>query len=80
MLVFHDCRLVASSLLISELGAYGALNLAERMNAACHDSRCWLIEKAAASCITAWSMHYIAMAALNLPAAEDGITASRRNP
>ncbi len=64
----YDFRIVALSILISMLGAYAALELAERIAAA--RGRAWLrwvIGGATASGLGTWSMHYTGMLALSLP-------------
>ena len=65
---WYDYRLVALSVLISILGAYAGLDLAERMVAArARAHLAWLLGGAAASGIGTWSMHYTAMLAFSLP-------------
>src|SRR3954467_13731339 len=63
----YDYRVVALSVLISEVGAYATLDLAERIKASRGGGWLWLIGGAAASGISTWSMHYTGMAALTLP-------------
>ncbi|MGZ6123362.1 MAG: MHYT domain-containing protein [Myxococcales bacterium] len=67
LIASYDYRVVALSILISEVGAYATLDIAERMKAAPGGGWRWLIGGAAASGMSTWSMHYIGMAALNLP-------------
>ena len=64
----YNYEIVALSILISLLGAYGTLELAAQINAA-RDwrGRFWLVGGAVASGTTTWSMHYIAMLAFHLP-------------
>jgi signal transduction histidine kinase len=64
----HDPRVVALSVVISILGAYAALHLAERVR----DSRGrwrlpWLAGAATVDGIGTWSMHYTGKLALRLP-------------
>src|ERR1700730_18057854 len=66
--VSHDPYLVALSVLISILAAYGARDLSGRIT----DARAWgwlgwLGGGAMASGICIWSMHFTAMLALSLP-------------
>jgi two-component system, sensor histidine kinase and response regulator len=64
----YDFRIVALSVLISMLGAYAALELAERI-AAAHGQAWlwWVIGGATASGLGTWSMHYTGMLAFSLP-------------
>jgi len=64
----YDLRLVSLSVFISMLGAYAAVELAERIAAA--RGRVWLwwvIGGAAASGLGTWSMHYTGMLSFSLP-------------
>jgi NO-binding membrane sensor protein with MHYT domain len=64
----HDYGVVALSILVSILGAYAALELAERASAARGSARhLWLVGGGAASGIGTWSMHYTAMLGFSLP-------------
>jgi two-component system, sensor histidine kinase and response regulator len=64
----YDFRIVALSILISMLGAYAALELAERIAAARGKAWLrWVIGGATASGLGTWSMHYTGMLALSLP-------------
>ena len=64
----YDFRLVTLSVFISFLGAYAAVELAERISAS--RGRAWLwwvIGGAAASGLGTWSMHYTGMLSFSLP-------------
>src|SRR5260370_12528707 len=64
----YDFRLVTLSVFISFLGAYAAVELAERISAS--RGRAWLwwvIGGAAASGLGTWSMHYTGMLSFTLP-------------
>ena len=64
----YDFRIVALSILISMLGAYAALELAERITAARGQAWLWwVIGGATASGLGTWSMHYTGMLAFSLP-------------
>jgi len=64
----YDFRIVALSILISILGAYAALELAERITAARGQAWLWwVIGGATASGLGTWSMHYTGMLAFSLP-------------
>jgi two-component system sensor histidine kinase/response regulator len=64
----YDFRLVALSVFISMLGAYAAVELAERVTAARGRTWfSWVIGGAAASGLNTWSMHYTGMLAFSLP-------------
>jgi signal transduction histidine kinase len=64
----YDFRIVGLSVLISMLGAYAALELAERITAAHGQTWLWwVIGGAAASGLGTWSMHYTGMLSFNLP-------------
>jgi signal transduction histidine kinase/ActR/RegA family two-component response regulator len=64
----YDLRLVALSVFISLLGAYAAVELAERISAARGRARLWwVIGGAAASGLGTWSMHYTGMLSFSLP-------------
>ena len=64
----YDPGLVIVSVLISILGAFGALELGGRLTAARGKTRlAWLTGGAAASGINTWSMHYVGMQAFTLP-------------
>jgi NO-binding membrane sensor protein with MHYT domain len=64
----YDLRFVALSILISMLGAYAALELAERIAAARGQARAWWeIGGGTASALGTWSMHYTGMLAFSLP-------------
>jgi PAS domain S-box-containing protein len=65
----YDSAVVLVSILISMLGAYAALDLAERSNVARGSSLAWTIGASAASAISTWSMHYVGMLAFHLPVA-----------
>jgi PAS domain S-box-containing protein len=65
----YDSAVVLISILISMLGAYAALDLAERSHAARGLSLPWIIGAAAASAVSTWSMHYVGMLAFHLPVA-----------
>jgi two-component system, sensor histidine kinase and response regulator len=65
----YDFQLVAASVLIAFLAAYAALDLAGRVTATRGLARLiWLICGAFAMGIGIWSMHYIGMEAMRLPA------------
>jgi len=67
---YYDYRLVALSILISILSSYAALDLAGRVTIARGRARLlWLGGGAVAMGTGIWSMHYIGMEALRLPAA-----------
>jgi two-component system sensor histidine kinase/response regulator len=64
----YDFRIVALSVLISVLGAYAALELAERITAARGKAWLWwVIGGATASGLGTWSMHYTGMLSFSLP-------------
>jgi NO-binding membrane sensor protein with MHYT domain len=64
----YDFRVVALSVLISMLGAYAALELAERITAARGQAWLWwVVGGAIASGLGTWSMHYTGMLSFNLP-------------
>jgi two-component system sensor histidine kinase/response regulator len=65
---YYDYRLVALSIAIAILAAYGAIDLSGRMTVA-HGRAwsVWLCAGASAMGIGIWSMHYVAMEALRLP-------------
>jgi PAS domain S-box-containing protein len=64
----YDRRAVTLSILISILGAYAVLDLAERMSVVRGGARlAWLVGGGLASGINSWSMHYTAMLAFILP-------------
>ena len=64
----YDFRIVALSVLISMVGAYAALELAERIAAARGQAWLWwVIGGATASGLGTWSMHYTGMLAFSLP-------------
>ncbi len=64
----YDFRIVALSILISMLGAYAALELAERITVAQGQAWLWwVIGGATASGLGTWSMHYTGMLAFSLP-------------
>jgi PAS domain S-box-containing protein len=63
----YDPAVVVLSVLISVLGAYAALDLAEHTGAARGVSLPWSFGAAAASGISTWAMHYSAMLAFKLP-------------
>jgi len=64
----YDDRLVAISVCIAILVAYGALDLAERVSAARRASRIlWFLGGAAVLGAGAWTVHAVGMAALVLP-------------
>jgi len=64
----YDPLVVVLSVLIAVLGAYAALDLAERVTAARGAVRlAWLISGATALGIGIWSMHYAGMLAFRLP-------------
>ena len=65
---YYDLRIVALSVLISMLGAYAAMELAERMNAAHGQTWLyWVVGGAMASGLGTWSMHYTGMLSFRLP-------------
>jgi len=65
----YDPLIVALSIAIAVLGAYGGLDLAERVTAARGRARlAWLVGGVIAAAIGIWSMHYTAMMAFHLPA------------
>jgi two-component system, sensor histidine kinase and response regulator len=64
----YDLRIVALSILIPMVGAYAALELAERIAAARGKAWLWwVIGGATASGLGTWSMHYTGMLAFSLP-------------
>jgi two-component system sensor histidine kinase/response regulator len=64
----YDFRIVALSVLISMLGAYAALELAERITATHGQAWLWwVIGGATASGLATWSMHYTGMLSFRLP-------------
>ena len=68
MAVSYDYRLVVVSAVISVLASYCALDMSERVTAARDTLRLvWLISGSTAMGIGIWSMHYIAMLAMQLP-------------
>jgi two-component system sensor histidine kinase/response regulator len=65
---YYDYRLVALSIAIAVLAAYGALDLSGRMTVARGRARfVWLCAGAFAMGIGIWSMHYVGMEAFRLP-------------
>jgi two-component system, sensor histidine kinase and response regulator len=65
---YYDYRLVAVSIAIAGLAAYGALDLSGRMTVARGRARSvWLCAGAFAMGIGIWSMHYVGMEAFRLP-------------
>jgi two-component system sensor histidine kinase/response regulator len=65
---YYDYRLVALSIVIAILAAYGALDLSGRMTIARGRARfVWLCAGAFAMGIGIWSMHYVGMEAFRLP-------------
>jgi two-component system, sensor histidine kinase and response regulator len=65
---YYDYRLVALSIAIAMLAAYGALDLSGRMTVARGRARLvWLCAGALAMGIGIWSMHYVGMEAFRLP-------------
>jgi two-component system sensor histidine kinase/response regulator len=67
---FYDYRLVALSVAIALLAAYAALDLTGRVTATRGRIQfAWITSGALAMGIGIWSMHYIGMEALRLPAA-----------
>ena len=74
----YDFRIVALSILISMLGAYAALELAERITAARGQAWLWwVIGGATASGLGTWSMHYTGMLSLQLAGVEFCTTGPR---
>jgi PAS domain S-box-containing protein len=67
MVASYDYRLVVLSIVISVLGAYAALDLAERVKHSRGAAGRWLLGGAVASGMSTWAMHYVAMAAVTLP-------------
>jgi signal transduction histidine kinase len=64
----YDHRIAALSICLSLLGAFAALNLAERTKGAHGKARlAWLIGGGLASGFGTWTMHYTAMLAFQLP-------------
>jgi two-component system sensor histidine kinase/response regulator len=65
---YYDYRLVALSIAIAILAAYGALDLSGRVTVARGGARfVWLCAGAFAMGIGIWSMHYVGMEAFRLP-------------
>jgi signal transduction histidine kinase len=65
---FYDPWIVALSIAIAVLGAYGGLDLAERVAAARGRARlAWLAGGVTTTAIGIWSMHYTGMVAFYLP-------------
>ena len=65
---WYDVWVVILSIVISVLGAYATLELAERMNTARGAARAaWQLGGATASGLGTWSMHYVAMLAFHIP-------------
>jgi len=65
---YYDYWLVALSVLISVMGGYCTIELAERVTASRHRARLyWWIAGTIAMAIGTWSMHYTGMLALRLP-------------
>src|SRR3984957_10727399 len=65
---YYDYRLVALSIAIAILAAYGALDLSGRVTAARGGARfVWLCAGAFAMGMGIWSMHYVGMEAFRLP-------------
>jgi PAS domain S-box-containing protein len=62
-----DHSIVMFSVFISMLGAYAAIDVAERTGATGGSSFQWAIGAAAASAISTWAMHYVGMLAFHLP-------------
>lgn len=68
MVPMHDPWMVLLSILISLLGAYASVSLAQRVNDARGRSWAfWLVGTAVVDGIGTWSMHYTGKAALRLP-------------
>ncbi|MGZ6143676.1 MAG: MHYT domain-containing protein, partial [Myxococcales bacterium] len=63
----YDWRLVALSVLVSMLGAFAAHRFSDRMTATRAGVWPWLLGGGLASGVSTWAMHYVGMAALNLP-------------
>jgi PAS domain S-box-containing protein len=62
-----DHSIVLLSVFISVLGAYAAIDVAERAGATGGSSFQWAIGAAASSAISTWAMHYVGMLAFQLP-------------
>jgi signal transduction histidine kinase len=67
MPVTWDWRLVALSVVVSELGAYAAHRFSDRISAARGRAWPWVVGGGLASGVSTWAMHYIGMAGLDFP-------------
>jgi len=64
----YNLNLVATSVLIATIGAYVAIEIAQRVRAAVRRRRLfWIYGGALAMALGIWSMHFVGMLALHLP-------------